>query len=217
MTTDLDRLRDRVEALLKDAGNVDWSAAELDDNVRLALHELSGVLPVRASTLIEAVDGQYEYDLSSINSLGAVVEVWYPYLATDAGYKLPHPIQWRLLTDNVLYLEVGAGAEPDSSYDIRVFYDKLQSLSGLDGAAATTLSEEEKSVLVGGAAGFAAYALGRDKIDAVTFGEASDDLRQWGSARVSEFRSRLAELAQREAANDDARIGWWSTDKWDEA
>jgi len=211
--TDHADLRDRLEALLKDASNIDWSTAELDDCIRLAMAELSGALPVQAVTTIEAVDETYEYDLSSLSGLVAVVEVWYPYSSEEYEYRLPHPVQWRMLHGSTLYLNVDE--TPDAAYDLRVFYDKAQTLSGLDGATSTSLDAEMKAVVILGAAGYAANALGRHKVDAVTFGNAAGELRKWGWARLQEFRARLSAMSERLNGADDARIGWWPADKWD--
>ena len=212
--TDHTDLRDRVEDFLKDATNSDWTTSELDNAIRIALHELSSALPSRALTAIDAVDDQYEYDISGISGLVAIVEVWYPYLSTHDTYKKPHPVKWRMLADDTLYLDISD--DPDDTYDLRVFYDKLQTLNGLDGASATTLSEAEKSALIFGAAGYAAVAMAMDKIDAVVIGaDAPEDLRKWGWARILEFRQRFGELADREVAGEDSRVGWWSADKWD--
>jgi hypothetical protein len=211
--TDLSDLEDRVEALLKDASNADFSVSEIDNAIRLALHDLSGSLPVLAVVTMDAVTDQWEYTLTA-TGLVAVTEVWYPYLATDASYKLPHPVKWRMLTDTVLLLE--CKETPDSAYDLRVFHEKVQTLAGLDGPTVTTLDAAERSVLVIGAAGYAAVSLARDKVDTVVFGDAVMELNKWGWARINEFKQRVVELGDREAAGDDARIGWWSADKWDD-
>jgi hypothetical protein len=125
-TTDLDTLRDRVEALLTDASNAEWSTGELDNAIRLALYELSAALPVRAAATKDAVDEAWEYDLSAISGLVSVVEVWYPYLSTSDTYKRAHPVKFRMLTDAVLLIEVAD--TPDDAYDLRIFYDKVQTL-----------------------------------------------------------------------------------------
>jgi len=214
-TTDLDTIIDRVEALLTDSGNADWSTAELTQAIRLALSELSTLLPARAVTTIDAVDGQYEYSLSSITGLVCVTEVWYPYLSTDDSYKLPHAVKWRMLDDVTLFLDVDD--DPDAQYKIRLFYDQVQTLEGLDGATATTLNNAEKSVLVLGAAGYAALAKGRDLMNEVTIGsDVPQGYMDWGKARLSEFGQRVYGLSGLDVESEDSRIGWWSADKWDE-
>ena len=129
---------------------------------------------------------------------------------------LPHPVNWRMLTDSLLYLDTVE--DPDDAYDLRVFYDQVHKLAGLDGAAATTLSEAQQSALIFGAAGYAAVALAMDKVDTVAVGgSAAADLRKWGWARILEFRQRIGEMADREVQGEDSRIGWWPADKWDDA
>lgn len=213
--TDLETLRDRVEALLTDSSNVEWATAELDQAIRLALYELSTVLPVRVVALKDAVDGVYEYDLSAVTGLVDVVEVWYPYLATDDHYKQPHPVKWRLLTDAILLLEIDE--DPDADYDLRMFYVKVQTLKDLDGASATSLDDAEKAALVLGAAGYAAVGKARDVTNEVTIGaEVPNVLEKWGKARLNEFNERIVALAAVANAGEDSRIGWWEVDKWDE-
>jgi hypothetical protein len=213
--SDLTDIRDRVEALLTDSGNADWSTSELDDALRLALYELSSVLPVRAVTTVDAVAQTWEYDLSSITGLVSVVEVWYPYLSTDEAYKRPHPVKFRMLTDAVLLLE--GGDEPDAAYDLRIFYDKAQTVNTLDGATATTLSDAEKAALVIGAAGYAAVGKARDVTNEVTIGaDVPAGLQKWGEARLKDFQARIEGLVAVANAGEDSRIGWYPADKWDD-
>jgi len=212
--SDLTELEDRIEALLDDSGNSVWSTSEIDQAIRLALADLSVFCPARAVTTMDAVDEQYEYNLASISGLIAVVEVWYPYLASDDSYKRPHPVQWRMLDETTLYLDIDEAA--DAAYDIRIFYDKVQTLAGLDGAASTTLNEYEKSALVLGAAGYAALAWARSQQGQVTVGATTaEQIAAWGKARLGEFQQRTYALASQESAAEDARIGWWAVDKWD--
>ncbi len=213
--TDLETLRDRVEALLTDSSNAEWSTAELDQAIRLGLYELSTVLPVRAVATKDAVDGAWEYDLSAITGLVSVVEVWYPYLATSASYKVSHPVKFRMLTDAVLLLE--CAETPDDTYDLRIFYDKVQTLKDLDSASATTLDDAEKAALVLGAAGYAAIGKARDVTNEVTIGaEVPAVLEKWGKARLTEFQERIVALAAVANGGEDSRVAWGVVDKWDE-
>jgi hypothetical protein len=216
VATDLETLRDRVEALLTDGTNAEWATAELDQAIRLGLYELSSVLPVRASATKDAVDDTWEYDVSAVSGLVAVVEVWYPYLATSDSYKTAHPVRFRMLTDAILLLE---GCEtPDDAYDLRIFYDKVQTLGGLDSAASTTLDDAEKAALVLGAAGYAAIGKARDVTNEVTIGaEVPAQLEKWGKARLSEFSELIEVLTSTANAGEDARVGPWKVDKWDES
>lgn len=211
---DLETLRDRVEALLTDGSNAEWTTAELDQAIRLALSDLGLSLPVRAVTSIDAVASQWEYSLAAVTGLVSVVEVWYPYLSTDESYKQPHPVRWRMVDDATLMVE--PDDDPDAAYDLRVFYTKCQTLAGLDSAATTTLSEAEKSVLVQGSAAYAALGKSRDVTNEVTVGsEVVKNLREWGLAMLTKFQRSLDALSVIEAAGEDSRIGWGTMDRWD--
>jgi len=213
--SDLTDLVDRVENLLKDASNDDWTTSEIDEALRLALSELSQVLPARGVTTIDAVDDQWEYDISGVSGLVAVVEVWYPYLSTDNSYKRPHPCKWRMLDDDTLLLEYDDG-DPDDTYDLRIFFDKMQTIDGLDGASATTVNEHEKVCLVVGAAGYAAQAKARSTLGQVNVGVRTPEwYAAWGRARLKQFWAKVYAMSAREDASEDSRIGWWSADKWD--
>lgn len=209
--TALDTLRDRVEALLTDSSNAEWSTAELDQAIRLALSELSSYLPVAAATTVDAVDGVYEYDLSAITGPVGVLEVWYPYLAGTSVYGRPRPVQWRMISDTRLMIE--PEEEPDAAYDLRIFYEEDHTLEGLDSATATTLSAAEKSALVIGAAGYAAIAKARGWTNEVTVGgDAVSQLERWGKARLDAFTAALERLAERAVGDDDARVSWDGVD-----
>ena len=214
MVTDLQTLEERIQDLLKDSGGEDWYATELDQAVRLALSELSQLCPSRGVTTIQAVDEQYEYSLSAVTGLQGVAEVWYPYLSTDDSYKRPHAVKWRMLDDATLLLE--GDQVPDVAYKLRVFYDKVQTVGGLDAAAVTTLNDAEKSCVVIGAAGYAAVAKAQYLANRVTTGaDAALIVSRWGNARLMEFKQRAFQLGQHDSVSEDARIGWWSADKWD--
>ena len=212
--SDLTDLIDRIENLLKDATNAVWSTAELDEALRLALSELSAVLPARGVTTVDAVADTWEYDISGIAGLMAVVEVWYPYLSTDSTYKKPHPVKWRMLDDDTLLLDEDLA--PNASYDLRIFYDTMQTVTGLDSATATTVNEHENVALVVGAAGYAAQAKARSTLGQVNVGARTPEwYSAWARARLKQFWAKVYAMAAREDASEDSRIGWWPADKWD--
>jgi hypothetical protein len=64
-------------------------------------------------------------------------------------------------------------------------------LNGLDSAAATTLPAVHDTVIVLGAAGYAATARAADRAEAFQLGSESADLKAWGEARLKEFRGML--------------------------
>nr|MBC7245601.1 hypothetical protein [Chloroflexota bacterium] len=208
MATELDAVRERVAALLMDTSYGEWSTDDLDAAIRLALDELSVSLPPLADTTVDAVDKQREYDLSVVDGLVDVIEVWYPYDADDEDYAKAHPVSFRMLDRLTLYLE--CGDDPDAEYDIRIFYSTRHTLEGLDSATETTLRGDEKAALVIGAAGYAAIAKARGLMNQVTIGaDVPRTLQQWGEQRLAECGRRLEALAEVKVAGTDARVGPW--------
>ena len=227
MVTDLATLEARVQAFVKDSGAADWTTAELDQAIRLALSEVSHLCPARAVGSIAATAAVYEYSVSTLTGLQTVVEVWYPYLSTDAVYKLTHAIPFRMIDDATLMIssdeedDDGVAIVPAVGYYLRVFYEKEQTLAGLDSASATTLSGAEKSCLVLGAGGFAAVAKAQYLANRVTTGkDAADLVAKWGNDRLVEFRARAQALALGVSSvgladEEDARVSGWTDEDLD--
>ncbi|MDI7276010.1 MAG: hypothetical protein QME94_08515 [Anaerolineae bacterium] len=208
----LSEIIDRVEADLKDTSNATWSADDLTRAVRWALHELSWATPRRAVATLIAEQGVREYSLSAggIGDVLFVTEVWYPYDAADQGYP-PRAVPWRLLDDDTLYLDL---AGVTGGEGIRLFYARAHTVEGLDDATATTLTREQEELVCLGAAGYAALQRAQESIGQVNLtGQAPLLWRDWGQARLYEFRNRLNQLARREM---QWRVAWtegWAGDR----
>ncbi len=193
----LTQLVDNIAADLKDTGNVAWSADELKRAVRWALHELSWAAPRRGTATIIARESTREYSLAAAGVTGLlfITEVWYPYDEEDPAYP-PQSVPWRLLDDDTLWLDV---ASVTGGETIRLFCAQPQTVSGLDGAAATTLSTEQEELVCLGAAGYAALQRAQESIGRVNVSQQAPRLwREWGEQRLRQFRGRLAQLARRE-------------------
>jgi hypothetical protein len=66
-------------------------------------------------------------------------------------------------------------------------------LSGLDGAATTSLPENNTTLIVAGAAGYAAVARAAARSESFNLGSEAQTWLSWGEARLADFRS-LAQL-----------------------
>jgi hypothetical protein len=76
-------------------------------------------------------------------------------------------------------------------------------LNGLDSATATTLPDYFDSVVVIGAAGYAAKARALDRADSFTQGETLPaDLAAWGEAQLTRFRAILDDLYPQTASSE---------------
>jgi hypothetical protein len=67
-------------------------------------------------------------------------------------------------------------------------------LSGLDGAALTTLDSGHESLLVLGGAGYAAAARAVDRAESFELDKEARDLTSWAEKRLAEFRAMLRSI-----------------------
>lgn len=198
MAATLATLRDRVEQILADTGNAIWSTDDVDEAIRNALHEYSGVRPLQAvGTVTLSADGR-EIDISSLSGLLGVSEIWCDY--TSADPEFPANVRefehWR--DQSKIY--VSDDYEPQNGDVVRVFYTKVQTLNGLDSATSTSLPIEDESLVAQGSAGYAATSRAVDLAEQVTLDRlTAQQVRAWGLSKLQEFRAGLKRVARREA------------------
>ena len=214
MSATLTTLRDRVEQILKDTANSIWSTGDVDEGIRQALHEYSKVRALRAvGTITLTVDGR-EISLSTLTGLLGVQRIWCDYTATDPEWPAnERPFEhWP---DQVKIYVLGE-YEPQSGDVVRVFYTKLQTLSGLDSAEATSFLDDDETLLATGAAGFAATSRAVDLAEQVTLDRlTSQQVRAWGMAKVQEFRAGLRVVARRQAYEGRSDVSLGPKDRHD--
>jgi hypothetical protein len=215
MSATLTTLRDRVEVMLADTSNAIWSADALAEALRQALHEYSkAARPLQAiGTVTLSADGR-EFSISTLTGLLAVLSVWLPYTAADPE----DPPEYRGFTHwyDAQKLYVVGGDEPQSGDVARVFYTKLQTLSGLDSATATTFPDDDETLLATGACGFAATSRAVDLVERVTLDRlSSQQIRAWGLSKLQEFRAGLKVIAQRAAVAGLAHFEAGELDRWE--
>jgi hypothetical protein len=193
----LSTLRDRVEAFLADSSNAVWATGTLDEAARLALHEYSSHRPQRVYATLTLSAASREVALSTLTGLLTVQRVWFPYTAADPEVP-PKWIKFEVW-DNAgaltLYLDVAA--DPAAGEVARVFYTKPQALKDLDSASASTFPAEDDSLIVMGAAGYAAGSelidqAGSIRIDTKEY----DTLKEFGRRQLDAFRETLRRPAR---------------------
>ncbi len=213
--SNLAQLRTRVSLWLKDSSNIAWSTDEIDEAIRRSVDEYSQVFPLRAETAIILPGDGREIALDGLEGITSVLEVWWPYSTTE-NYWPPNQVTgWRTwLDDNrmVLFLNTLAGSEPQAGDELRIWYAKKQTIQDLDGAGTTSLPTANESLIVEGAAGFAALSSAISRNEVLD----RDVLRRWGEICLENFRTELIELRAREARSEGLPYGaGWKLDKWD--
>ncbi len=180
---------------------------DIDEAVRWALGRLTEKKPHRAiTTLTLSADGR-EVDISSIDYLD-IERVWLDYDEDDPDWP-PNWADFQTWPGDILYIM--DPQEPDSGDVLRIWYTTEQTLSGLDSATTTTLTDREISTLIVGATGYCAQERIQEK--EVYWG--NRDLRDWAAARLEEFEEALARLGRREGIHHSGIAPQGSLDRWD--
>lgn len=214
MTATLTTLRDRVELQLGDSGNSIWSTADIDEAIRQALHEYSKVRPLRAVGTITLSTAGREISLASLSGLLSVQEIWVDYTAANPEYPPNRRPFEHWVDQNQIY--VIGDYEPQAGDVVRVFYTKLQTLSGLDAATSTTVLEEDESLIAIGACGYAATSRAVDLTEQVTLDKlTAQQVRAWGLAKLQEFRAGLKAVARRMALETRSDVGLPPVDRFE--
>jgi hypothetical protein len=214
VTATLTTLRDRVELMLADSGNAIWSTGDIDEGIRQALHEYSKTRPLRAvSTLTLSADGR-EIDASTLTGILSVSEIWCDYTASDPEFPANRRSYAYWPDEQTIY--VTDDYEPASGDVMRVFYTKLQTLSGLDSATATTILLDDETLVATGAAGYAATSRAVDLAEQVTLDRlTAQQVRAWGLAKLQEFRSGLKTVARRMSLEGKSDVEVGDLDRWE--
>lgn len=213
----LAQIRDRVELVLADTGNLIYSTAELDEAIKAAVHEYTAVYPMlKEDDITLAADGR-EVSLSTLTGLVSVVEVWWPY---DAADWPPNRVKiWKqvdLAGVPYLYFSDIYGSEPQSGEKVRVWYTVLHTLNGLDSATVSTVRADHENWIVTGAAGKAAMTR------VVELEETTDvdvyvveSLRAWARTKLREFFVALEGIRGESARRGVPWLDGFELDKWD--
>jgi len=186
-----------------------YAQDDLDEAIRWALHRYSEVEPERViDTITLAADGR-EVDISSITDYLQVQRVWWNYDADDPG----HPPDWRnfeLWSGDILWID--DGDEPSTGDVVRVWYTRLHSLNGLDGASTTSFGDDVETLVVVGASGYVA----QERTQEESSRWVPRKLREWAEARLGEFEAGLKRVTSRAAARAGGIAQGPVLDEWDD-
>ncbi len=210
---DLAAIRDRVEATLQDATNLIWSTADLDEAIRQALADYSIVDPLETITTVTLAAAGREVDISAITGRIGVTRVWWPYTSTDPEY----PPNWCTFEewDDILFLDTEAVPAVDDV--VRVWYHSLQTIEDLDSAAATSLPPIADSLIVTGAAAYAAQARAVELSEELNVDEnVVKRLRTYSTEKMEAFIDALHKLARRMSARASGVAQAPRLDRWDQ-
>jgi len=181
---------------------------DLDEALRWALQRYSMVSPDQTITTITLTSTGREISIATLTDRMEIMRVWWDYDSSDPE----HPPMWRRFEPwpgNVLFID--DTEEPATGDVVRIWYTRLHSLSGLDGASATSIPLDAETVIVTGAAGFAAQEREQEQQGRGT----PTRLREWAAARLEEFERLLQAIARKWAARQSGIASAPTLDRWD--
>lgn len=197
-------MRDEVEELLHDSSNVYWSADEVDRAIRSAFYEYAARVFYRAMDEISDSAGEREYAVTGLAGFHHMISLWWPYDSSDVQY--PPPLAAYQMLD-ATHLQLMTRDEPDGTLELRAIYAAKHTLSGLDGATATTLDPVGEEVVILRAAGFCCLQMAAEAIVSITVTDrACEDWRALADIFLARADS-LAAASQNEGGRTD---GGWS-------
>jgi len=185
----LTTMRDRVETVLQDSGNLIWATGDIDEAILHAFEQFSRKKPAHALTTITLAANGREVDISSITGLLRVEHVWWDYDSSAPGHP-PTYRHFQTWPGSIIY--INDPSEPQSGDKVRVWYTTEHTLSGVGGASATTLPIDDESFLIHGAAAFAARFRAIEQAELANVDSAVyDRLMAWAKVAMSEFTEGL--------------------------
>lgn len=224
--SNLTSLRARVRQLLADSGASNFPDELVDESLQRALDEYSQFNPQQGEALLILPGDGWEIALDSVSGLLSVLDVYWRYDSTLAEdeQEANRVARWFLWWDDaqpVVTLTTVDNSMPQLNDEVRLWYTARHTIDGLGEGTLTSVPGMHESLLVIGAAGFAAMSKSAELMltaDADMY--AATLMATWGRAKEREFRKLLSQLAVRigvsgpaQAANR-ARQGW-KMDKWD--
>jgi|SRR5271157_438639 len=224
MTTSYTDMTTRILAVLNDPSAGRYLQAMTDEAMKRALTEYSRANPLFGSQVISVVAAGRDFAITSEPRFQNVYRVIHPYDPTQdyepqlnsAGRML---IRTEIREDYYVYLKAGAPWLHLSGYDIPSVGDQIQvlytvghTISGLDGAAVTTVQLEHEPMLVMGAAAHAANMLANLQGTFPTM----DKLKLWADAQEANYALWLSNLAKRSSRlAGPIAFSFWKLDRWD--
>jgi hypothetical protein len=198
MTT-LTTFRSRLEQILAPAGNRDWSDNALDEALRQARDRYGEVLPPREiDTVTLTTDGR-EIDVSSLTYTG-IERVWWDYDTTDPN----HPPNWRdfeVWSGDIVYIY--DDDEPESGDVVRFWLIQRPTIQNLDSATETNIPTEHDTLLLTGAAAYAAQSLVSERTEQPNISDwLIKNLSEWADKKLHNFEARLQQMATQRALDD---------------
>ncbi len=187
---------------LRDPSGLAWPDDALTEALRDALALYGGVSPRVTSQVytLTGLAGKDEVTLPAAWNIRAILAFWAPWDASQpaAAQMTPRPFQATAPPNGIVLVDGYRFADPEV---VRVLYTTDHTLSGLDGAGATTIPAAHERGLLLVAQGQAALARQRQVAEAENVSSAARlRVEAWARQRQREGRDWLASITRSESA-----------------
>jgi len=185
-------LKTHVLQLLENTAGSVWGTVALEDAIGYALNEYSNVRPLQTTTALALTAASREVALTTLTGLLTIDRVWFPYTATSPEYP-PNWIEfdmWWSAGTPTLYLKIDS--LPTIGQVARIFWFKVHTLNGLDGASATTFDPNINHILISLAAGRVAYSHAATLVITGQMNKSqATQMYGWGITLINDFRAKF--------------------------
>jgi len=201
MAFDVATARGYVQRDLRDESAVRWTANEIDRAVDKALDEYGLAWPI--VSYLDAVKGATDtLDMTALAGWAAAVWLYALWVEYAIGNVPPTAVRFR--EERRGFIRIRESTQPVQGESCRVWHAKGRALADVE-------VQHEDIIVLGGTA-FAAIAAGVGATGAVNVsGWTPRQYRDWGEARLVDFRRRLRELGDSFSSGSPAAV--WSSAK----
>jgi len=207
--------RTSVLATLQDTG-VKYSTTTLDEALRRCLNDYTRAFPDLGTATLTLTSSGRTIALPTLTDLITILVCLHPYDSTLTDIysraREDFTITWVAGAPS---LHFSGALLPKSGDQLYLEYARPQLIKDLDLASATTVRQDHKSILVGGAAGYSALIRAQSINEQWGgFPGQMPNLAQWGNSMLAQFKQQLIIIRQELNLNPFTKTKW-KLDKWD--
>jgi len=218
MADSLATLTTKLQALLMDGGTL-FTSTTCTAAIRQALHQLNLALPIFGGTLLDTVEGQYEYELTTALAGAVPLTITDVLLDDPSGGEEHTPLTFRsFIEDERWFIRLAQPQAADGQLIVR--FTQAHTVADLDSATEGTLSAQHELALLDGAAAQCCLIASAGKVEsnnldpatAINYAKAAVSFEKAFSMAIKTMASRRR--AQATPPDDRAWNDRWHGESW---
>jgi hypothetical protein len=199
MSDNLTTLISKVQNILGDSSATYFSTAICTAAIRQALDDWNLRAPIYSAELITGVNGQYEYELSDVDSSSVeIVDVLLQ--GTDSAQDISKSLDFdEYLEDERVFFRLRTPVTTSDTLIVR--YTKYHTINGLDSATESTLRDKDNQAMVDGGAFYSIMIRATARVETINLSQdQSDNYREIAGGFAAAFSSRIAAVVRNRKA-----------------